>query len=260
MNRRITKPIAPQFMSNYELPTKRPTLGESFSPVKAGKNKSHVIIILDESSSMYTSRKATIDSCNEFLDLQRADAKKQGIKTYVSIYKFNGSEVYCITGYVNIKKIQHITAQDYVPNGMTNLNDAVGSVMATVNQTLKLNKKKDRESVIFNIITDGYENCSKSFTAADIKLMISKAEEANWSFNFMGADIDAFAVGRTYGLNVNNTIQFNKGNIVGAMRSVSRKTSDMRLAYAAGADTQAVYNATAFTNEERDKAVGEENG
>jgi len=235
------------------------TLAEAFKPKRAGTKTSHVVMILDESSSMNGSTDATISSCNEFLDSQRKDSKAQKIKTFVSIVKFDGNNVISIVTRKNIKEVEHITRRDYNPAGMTNLNDAIGSVMLTVNNLFAETKKADRDSIIINILTDGYENASSTFGSIDIKQMIGKAEAKDWVFTFMGADIDAFAASSVYGFQEHNTIQFSKGAMAGTMSIASNKVSAMRQARSEGTSTQSLYASSAFTDDERATAVGDDN-
>ena len=234
-------------------------LGEAFKPKRAGKNPnlSHIIFVLDESSSMSSCWDQTISGYNEYLKAQKEDAEKTGIKTLVSLYKFNGYDVRAIFDRQDVAEVQPLDKNSYRPSGGTNLLDAMGGVMMKINLLLKEKKKADRESVIITVLTDGEENQSRTFKNSDIKAMVEKAEGKNWGFMFLGANIDAFHAGAAMGFNYNNTMQFDTNNAAATMRSASAMTARMKGAYASGLDTSSTYAATAFYDSERAAAVGD---
>lgn len=234
-------------------------LGQAFKPKRAGKNPnlSHIIFVLDESSSMSSCWDQTISGYNEYLKAQKEDAEKTGIKTLVSLYKFNGYNVDCIFDRQDVQEVQSLDKTSYRPSGGTNLLDAMGGVMMKINLLLADKKKADRESVIITVLTDGEENQSRTFRNSDIKAMVEKAEGKNWGFMFLGANIDAFHAGAALGFNYNNTMQFSTANAAETMRGASAMTSRMKSAYATGLDTLSTYAATAFHDVERAAAVGD---
>lgn len=237
-------------------------LGDAFKPKRAGKNPnlSHIIFVLDESSSMSSCWDQTISGYNEYLKAQKEDAEKTGIKTLVSLYKFNGYNVDCIFDRQDVQEVTPLTKSNYRPSGGTNLLDAMGGVMMKINLLLADKKKDDRESVIITVLTDGEENQSRTFRNADIKAMVEKAEGKNWGFMFLGANIDAFHAGAALGFNHNNTMQFATVNAAETMRGASAMTSRMKGAYASGLDTASTYASTAFHDEERAAAMSGPNG
>jgi len=243
--------IAPQ-------PTPTNNLGGAFKPKKAGKDKSHVIFVLDDSSSMQSCRKQTIEGFNEFLEGQKVDATETDIETFVSLYKFDGSNVNCVIDQTDVQSVEPLNEKTYNPRGSTNLLDAMGGVMMKTNLQLSEKKKKNRESVIVVILTDGEENCSRTFANNDIKQMVEKAEGKNWGFMFLGANIDAFSVGASMGFSQHNTMQYSTKNMGETMRSASAMSSRMKSAYASGMDTTIAYASSTFTEEERLSAVNDD--
>jgi hypothetical protein len=233
----------------------KPSLAEAFKPKRAGKNTSHVIFVLDDSGSMQDCRDSTISGYNEYLQLQREDAKKNNIPTFISLYKFDGSNVKCVFNRISVDEVSPLDRDSYNPQGMTNLYDAIGGVMMQINTQLTATKKTDRDSVIITILTDGAENASKTFSNTSIKQMVEKAEGKNWGFMFLGANIDAFAAGGSLGFNTNNTMQYDTASMQNTMRSASAMTSRMKTAYLNDMDTTLAYATTTFTDEERTAAV-----
>lgn len=96
-------------------------LGEAFKPKRAGKNPnlSHIIFVLDESSSMSSCWDQTISGYNEYLKAQKEDAEKTGIKTLVSLYKFNGYDVRAIFDRQDVAEVQPLIALPVAPTFST---------------------------------------------------------------------------------------------------------------------------------------------
>lgn len=252
----ITTTILPNITVNQtQTVTAKPSLGEAFKPKKAGKNKSHIIFILDDSGSMQSCRDSTISGFNEYLQGQRADALETGIETFVSLYKFDGSSVKCTIDHINVHEVKPLDHNSYNPRGGTNLLDAMGGVLMKINEQLSAVKKANRESVILTVLTDGEENSSRTFRNVDIKAMVEKAEANNWGFMFLGANINAFHAGSALGFNVNNTMQYDTKSMGNTILAASAMTTRMKSAYASGLDTSATYASTGFTNMERTAAV-----
>lgn len=252
--------ITPAAAVSQTLSTKA-SLGEAFKPKRAGKNPklSHIIFILDDSGSMQSCRKQTIDGFNEYLKGQQTNAAETGIETLVSLYKFDGSRVTCTIDRKKVSEVEPLNEKTYNPQGGTNLNDAMGGVMMQINNALAAKKKDERESVIITVLTDGEENASRTFRSDDIKQMVEKAEGKNWGFMFLGANINAFHAGSALGFNVSNTMQFATANATETIRAASDMTSRMKMSYSKGLDTTATYDASAFTAAERAAAVGKDN-
>lgn len=256
-------PVAPYVPINV-LPhtivqTAKVTLAEAFKPKRAGKETSHVVFVLDDSSSMRSCWDQTIAGYNEYLKGQKEDEVKTGIKTFVSLYKFDGYNVSKVFDHMPVSQVPLLNKETYNPKGSTNLNDAIGGVMMEINKILSSKKKSERESVIITILTDGEENSSSTFDNSTIKQMVEKAQGKNWGFMFLGANINAFHAGSSLGFNTSNTLQFNAANATETIRAASGMTSRMKSAYASGMSTLDNYAASAFTAAERSLAVGEKN-
>jgi uncharacterized protein YegL len=248
----------PSSLTNIQNEITKISFAEAFKPKRAGKNTSHVIFVLDDSGSMQGCRAATISGYNEYLQLQKEDAKKTGIPTFVSLYKFDGRNVNNVFNRVSVEEVEGLNEKTYNPQGMTNLYDAIGGVMMQINAQLTANKKADRDSIIITILTDGHENSSRTFDNTNIKQMVEKAEGKNWGFMFLGANINAFAAGSSLGFNVNNTMQYDTASMGNTMRSASAMTSRMKSAYASNMDTTLAYASSGFTDQERTLAVSKD--
>jgi hypothetical protein len=182
------------------------------------------------------------NAMNEFLDSQ---AKIPG-KCLVDYATFN-------TRYNLVYEDCHVVdAEAYiVPSGLTALLDAIGKATNELGSKLRGMKEKDRPGkVLVIVVTDGMENSSREFTAEAVKQLIRQQEETyNWEYLFLGANIDAVAVGDMYGFKPDSSLTFNihKGETVIA---TSAALSNYAATYRGGGQG-------AFSDEERKKAVGQ---
>lgn len=219
---------------------------------RAGNNGNLISVVLDESGSMNSCWDSTIIGFNEYVNGQRvADAGG----CWLTLNKFEGGKIKTVFANSDIKYIPSLTNKTYTPAGGTNLLDAIGHTIEQVNATLSTKKKKERPGVIIVIMTDGEENQSFKYNNEMIKSMVKAAEKADWSFVFLGANIDSFSVGATFGMNAMNTVNYDTCNMVNTMTSLNATTTRMRSAKMAGMDTQAVYSTTMFTDEEKTTMV-----
>lgn len=218
---------------------------------RAGTKTAHAVIILDESSSMLSCKQSTISGVNEFINTQ----KTSKIETNVSIYTFNGSQVKAVVENVPAKQVVELTDYSYHPNGMTNLLDAIGSTIHKINKTLEPLKKEARPSIQLCIITDGEENASKMYTNEAVKSLVGTCETKDWTFMFLGANIDAFSVGSSLGFGVANTIQYDTNQMGNTFNLMASKSEFVKGVRSTGASAAATYAATAFTDEERKTTV-----
>lgn len=217
---------------------------------KAGKNGTLITMIIDESGSMHSAWESTIAGFNEFVDGQRSAEASVGAG-FLSLIKFDAPHIKTV--YVNrpLNEVPKLDKTSYTPNGGTNLLDAIGQAINSVNAELAKVKKKDRPGVIITIMTDGQENASRSFTSGQIKEMVKAAEAADWTFTFLGANIDSFAVGSTFGMNVQNTVNYSTANMNATMAAVSASTTRMRSAKLSGTSTVDLYASGLYTDEEK---------
>lgn len=219
---------------------------------KAGTNGSLIAIVLDESGSMSSCLGPTIEGYNQYIGEQK---KLNPESTKVTLCKFEGGHTRYPYTNLNILEVPNLTSTSYVPAGGTNLMDAIGKTIIETNAYLKGLKKKERPAVFITIITDGAENSSREFNSTQIKELVHLAEKGNWAFQFLGANIDAFAVGSTFGMNFSNSASYSVNNMAQTMRAASAVTSRVRTAQLQGSSTSEVYASAMYTADER-KDIG----
>ena len=126
------------------------------------------VIILDESGSMSSIYKETLQSMNEVLSGIRKDQEGHPDQQHnVTIVTFEGNGIKGIKtrrDRVPVEKIENFTEKDYRPGGCTPLYDAMGQ---TLNRLEDLVTAEDK--VMATIITDGYENASEEYSGKTIK-------------------------------------------------------------------------------------------
>lgn len=216
---------------------------------KAGKNGTLIAVVLDESGSMNSCWDTTITGFNEFVQGQRAAEATAGAG-YLTLVKFEGNKVETVYHDRPLTEVPLLDKNSYRPAGGTNLLDAIGDTINNVNTVLAGKKKKDRPGVIITIMTDGEENASRRFNNEQIKAMVKAAETADWTFVFLGANIDAFSVGSTFGMTASNSVNYSTANMGATMASVSASTVRMRAAKMSGTTTADLYSGGIYTDAE----------
>lgn len=229
----------------------------TFSPTPAGRNGTLIAVVLDESGSMNSCRDATIAGVNEFVQGQAATSDAGA--AYLTLVKFDAPRITTLYENMNVKQVPPLTHETYAPNGGTNLMDAIGETMTRINDFLAKLSAEERPGVLIQIITDGEENSSRTYSGDHIKTMVKRAEtEADWSYQFLGANVDAFQMGATFGMNAANTASYSTKNMKGTMDVILENTRAVRAAKMAGTTTQELYASQAFYSDaDRNKMTGE---
>ena len=141
-------------------------------------------LVIDKSGSMYTSREDVIGGVMKLIDEQKAN--KDG-KCTISLYTFNSEVEENFVG----KDVNDVVEFKYDPNGVTAMNDGIGTAIDNTGKWLSEMNEEDRPSkVLVAIFTDGLENASRKYKLSTIKDMIKHQEtKYNWTFMYLGSDI-----------------------------------------------------------------------
>ena len=163
------------------------------------------VIILDESGSMSSIYRPTIQSMNEVINGIRKNQREfTEQRHYVTIVTFegNGPEgVKTRRDRVPIQNVEDFTEMDYCPGGCTPLYDAMGITLNNMESVILPDDK-----VMATIITDGYENASKEYSGNTIRSLMSRLREKGWVIAYIGANQDAVEVARE--LNIKHALNF----------------------------------------------------
>lgn len=169
------------------------------------KSYVHVGLVLDASGSMASIREETVKSLTAFFKGLRSSEDR----TRVDVWQFNTSPRHLLKQ-VDLNASELDDFKRYRPNGCTALWDAVCIGIDDLGKAFAEMAEADRpDSVIFAIVTDGWENASRKFTAEDVKQRIEHQKtKYNWEFRFLGANQDAVLTGKEFGLEACECIDF----------------------------------------------------
>ncbi len=180
------------------------------------KNKTLVSFVLDKSGSMGSVKDATISGFNEYVGTLKKDKKSDYL---FSLTMFNDKPDRVIIN-KPIAEVEELNADTYVPDGMTALYDAVC-------MTIKQVELKKGDKAIMVIMTDGAENSSRQYDEKKMKQFIEDCETSKkWTFVYLGANQDSYAVAAKYGIHRGNVSNFNASasGMNATMRSVANNT------------------------------------
>lgn len=157
-----------------------------------------LVFILDRSGSMSGLEKDTIGGFNSMLEKQR---KEPGEAVVSTVLFDNEAEV--IHDRIAIRNVPNLTGREYFVRGCTALLDAVGGAIHHIGNVHKYARKEDvPDKTLFIITTDGMENASRRYTYDNVRHMIEHQKKCyGWEFLFLGANIDAAAEARRFGIN-----------------------------------------------------------
>lgn len=164
-----------------------------------------LVFILDRSGSMSGLERDTIGGFNSMLEKQR---KELGDAVISTVLFDNETEV--IHDRAAIADVPNLTDKEYYVRGCTALLDAVGGAIHHIGNVHKYARKEDvPEKTLFIITTDGMENASHRYTYDKVRYMIERQKERyGWEFLFLGANIDAAAEARRFGIDESMAVNY----------------------------------------------------
>lgn len=215
------------------------------------KPKTYVVMLLDKSSSMYGIKNEARSHFNEQVDTIKKETQGQDVS--VIFVSFN-QNVDTIIWDKDVVKLEHLV--NYEPFGSTALCDAIGMTVERMEKELPdINDK--HVSVLFSVVTDGYENTSKKYTQWNVKDMIERLKKTDrWTFTFLGATHDFLSQATALGIDVGNISYFSadkKGMVNATVRSSVGTASFLRSRKLGETKTTGYYSATEHLNESTKK-------
>lgn len=202
------------------------------------KSEVLVVAVLDGSGSMAAQRDMTIRGFNEYLSTLRQDTKTEyrisltvfrtGPGAGFSLSPFNANnmndpqytDVYLAEP---LDTLANLTHAQYYCTGGTPLNDAIARAM-------HLHQAIRSQPVLCLIMTDGEENSSLEHPGSkgkeEIKRLVKNHSEKNWTFVFLGANIDAFQTADSYGMQRANSVLYSASASGQTMSSLGSNTMD----------------------------------
>lgn len=197
-------------------------------------------ILLDRSGSMESCRDTAIDAFNEYvMGLRRSD----DVDARLSLTIFDSQSIDTLQRAEPARSFLELSRNNYVPRASTPLLDAIGHVVADIDQA----PLRDGEKVALVILTDGHENASKEHTKDTIRALLKdRQDNKNWLVVFLAADVDAFTEAGAIGIQGGKYLHLKKGKLRQSMQYAA--ASQERYARSASLDDGD------FTAEERDDA------
>ena len=192
------------------------------------KNKTTIYhLILDRSSSMSDCRTETIAGFNTQLNtIKELQDTYSNQKFLVSLTIFNHQVNHLISNKL-INKIKPLNLETYHPRGTTALLDAIGESINIIDNKFAEQIEAKQVSVVVVVLTDGYENASVNYGYQNISSLIKEKEYSDqWTFSFIGADINAMHAARNLNIREENIISFNKKNMSYIMNEVNASMRD----------------------------------
>ena len=146
------------------------------------------LIILDESGSMSPIREQALVGANKTIQTIRASQQENpDDNQMLSFVTFNSGadrpDIRTLIDFQPIESVKDITYEQYRPNGCTPLFDAIGFSVKDLQA-----KVEAGDHVLVTIITDGYENSSRVYSATMIKELVEALSAQGWVFTFIGAN------------------------------------------------------------------------
>lgn len=209
-------------------------------------NLTEIITILDRSGSMSGVKDDMEGGYNALIAEQKALPGKCEVTLVQFDHYMGKSQIETLYERWPVVQVPRLTLQ---PRGGTPLNDAIGQTIEKIGDRFNRTLEAERPGqVLVIIITDGEENQSTRFTKAEVKALIERQTDGyNWTFTFLGANMDAVTEAAAYGIQAANAASYDVA-AAGAMFSVaSSKVSTLR----------SVGTFTAYSAEERGALQGQ---
>ena len=169
------------------------------------KNTTELVFILDRSGSMSGLEKDTVGGFNSMISKQ----KTEDGEALVSTVLFDNKSV-VIHDRLPLDDVPPMTEKEYFTRGCTALLDALGDAIHHIGNIHKYARREDvPEKTLFVITTDGFENASRRYDYDTVRAMIERQKEKyGWDFLFLGANIDAVAEARRFGIDADCAVDY----------------------------------------------------
>ena len=164
-----------------------------------------LVFIIDRSGSMSGLEKDTIGGFNSMIERQ----KKEEGEALVSTVLFDTESV-VIHDRLPLENVPRMTEKEYYVGGCTALLDAIGGAIRHIGNIHKYARQEDvPEKTLFVITTDGCENASRRYDYDKVRHMIERQKEKyGWEFLFLGANIDAAAEAKRFGIDADRAANY----------------------------------------------------
>jgi uncharacterized protein YegL len=207
--------------------------GRKKTSAKPATDTLHVALVLDMSGSMGVVWDATLAGLNQYI----SDLREQEGETLFSLTAFDTVlEHWWVAE--PVQKIPYIGKDRYAPRGSTALYDAIAQTITETESRLRMNGGREGEKILVVIITDGAENSSQDYSLNMngrqrlFDLVRRYEEKGNWTFSYIGANVDAYAEAGAIGIAAGNTVSASStsGSTSAAYANLSTASAGLRSA------------------------------
>jgi uncharacterized protein YegL len=206
-------------------------------------NLTAIQLVIDRSGSMDIIKSDAQGAINSFIEDQRNEPGR----CLLRLTDFD-NEIRLI---YPLGDIADAPAYELEPRAMTALYDAIGVSMVEFGRELEKMDEDDRPAhVIFVVVTDGQENCSREYRDPKVlrKMILRQTDQYGWNFVYLAANQDAVLKARDFGILEDSALTYSHtgAGAQSAMSSASYYASSVRSGYVGQ-----------FTNEDRERAQSE---
>lgn len=216
-----TEPVTVTTVSDREL-----VRFSDIYPREENETRIYNLIILDESGSMDDIRMQALTGVNETIQTIRLSQKENPDDHQMLCFitfdhgPHTRPDVRLIIDNERIENVDDIKPEQYKPEGMTPLYDAMGKAITSLQKIVK-----EGDHVLVTVVADGFENASRCYNASQIKELVDSLIAKGWVFTYIGANQNSEQVAR--GLGISSVMDF-EASVEGSemmfrkMRSCSR--------------------------------------
>ena len=179
----------------------------NFKPQAKLNPEFNITLVLDESGSMSGWQDTLMSQLKNYISNLAKEVGNK--KVSVNIYTFSDS-VRKVAQLKDLGSSDGTLDFSYSPGGMTSLYDAITTA---VNKESEIKAKNQ----LVIVMSDGGENTSTFSNKTSVSQLIETKQEKEWTFVFIGADMDAYGEASAVGFMPANTVSHAKGNYAGAM-------------------------------------------
>ena len=165
------------------------------------------LIILDESGSMGDIRQQALTGVNETIStIRAAQQENPDDHQMLSFVTFDQGprkrpDVRLIIDNEKIENVEDLKPEQYDPQGMTPLYDAMGKAITALQKLVQ-----DGDHVLVTVVTDGYENASHHYSAEMIRELVTSLSAKGWVFTYIGANQNSTQTAQ--GLGIKSAMDF----------------------------------------------------
>lgn len=172
---------------------------DSSGVAEFGKSR-HVVILLDDSSSMEFLASEVVEGFNKLIsDLPQSST--------VSLYGFGtGRNLRVIHERQSVSSLPALNLRTYVPDGQTPLYDSVSNVLTRFESQSAIQRM---EPMTFIIISDGGENSSVSYSLNQTREKVNGAQTRGTKILFFALGTEAAEEAINLGIPASSTREFN---------------------------------------------------